>query len=183
MDARVVGRKNPVSKAERELQNLRYQSPVSRAAAATPPGGKRKKTNYGLQRDYTVLARQKTVSSVLNNLELRSKLESIVQDQAKGKKRTRPDHQHTPDEDTPGRLPPPMQPRRAVQHAFSGCAPGIVIPIDDLDESKYTPAEVSVRCMLAAVYRLADLMGWCLFGHDHITVRSKVFVRRCWGWG
>ena len=163
-----------ISKMEREFQNLELLSRVSRATItkATPPG-KRKKVNYGLQRDYKVLTRQKTVSSILSNLELRSKLESILQDQVRGKKMTRPD-QH---EETPGRYLPPDQPHpRAVRHALplSGGAPGIVIPIDDLDESKYSPAEALVRCKLASMFRLADLMKWCCFGHEHMTVGRQI---------
>ncbi len=147
-----------------------------------PPSGtssfiSKKRSTYGLQRDYRVLEREKKVSSALENEGFRSKLESILQGQLEG---------HT----TKPSLPPPpnqwlddlnsrslnqgvqrsQQPRR-----FHGEAAAI-IPINDLQgilASKYTVAEKGTRCKLAAVYRLASMFGWNQLIFNHITVSNQ----------
>ena len=153
---------------ETYLHGSLFKSPLSGAAAATPPNGKGKKPNYGLQRDYRVLAKEKKVSTILKDLELRSKLESIVQDQAKGKKPSNKAQSSPVDrrDDTYSK-PHPHQ-----LLAISG-GRGIVIPINDLDMSTHSPAEAQLRGKLAAVHRLADMLGWCRITHSHITVRVR----------
>lgn len=148
-------------------------APSSRRSLKAVPQVSRKRPNYVLQRDYTVLAREKKVSTILEDLELRSKLESILQEQVEGKKKpkaTRPPPGDWHDEISFKALQNIHKPAALSSH-------GILIPINDLrgeDASKYTPAEKQTRCKLAAVYRLVDIFGWSQLIYNHITVSCVV---------
>lgn len=155
---------------ESKLKSM-FKRPLSRLAA-TPPNDK-KKPNYSLQRDYTVLAKQKKVSSILGDSNLRSKLESILKDQSKGKKQPKsvqplPDDQH--ERPTTSKWQPSLAHSHGTHQMSAVSGPLVLIPIDDLDRSQYLAADALVRCKLASVYRLADLLGWCKFSHNLISV-------------
>ncbi|QQP41414.1 Uncharacterized protein FKW44_015772, partial [Caligus rogercresseyi] len=61
-----------------------------------------------------------------------------------------------------------------IRGGSSGLRPSSVLPINDirgLEGMVYTKTEKSLRCKLAAVYRLLDLQGWAQGVYNHITVR------------
>lgn len=169
-------------KREQASSNLLAEVPPPPAPPLDPPpsGFKnplqhRRRPNYGLQRDYRILEREKKVSSVLENAPFRAALESILQGQLEGKDRPAPTRP-TPDQwlQDLGQRPPQQQgPRQPVATVASG---GQVIPINDLSgvaaTSRYTLAQRESRCKLAAVYRLADMFGWSQSTYNHITVSS-----------
>lgn len=50
----------------------------------------------------------------------------------------------------------------------------MVTPVNDLrgsDSISYDKGEKTLRCKLAAFYRLADLFGWSELIYNHLTVR------------
>ena len=127
----------------------------------------KKRSTYGLQRDYRVLEREKKVSGVLEDRGFRAKLEGILQEQLDGKNKPKPTTRPTPDQWLADlRLHPGS--RQPVAAGLGGWE--VVVPINDLNGTKYTMAERERRCQLAAVYRLVDLFGWSQLIHNHITV-------------
>lgn len=51
----------------------------------------------------------------------------------------------------------------------------MVTPVNDLrgsDSISYDKGEKTLRCKLAAFYRLADLFGWSELIYNHLTVRK-----------
>lgn len=55
---------------------------------------------------------------------------------------------------------------------------GMVTPVNDLrgsDSTSYDKGEKTLRCKLAAFYRLADLFNWSELIYNHLTVRRRVF--------
>lgn len=138
----------------------------------------KKRSTYGLQRDYRILERERKVSAVLlENTTFRKELEEILQVQLDGKKGPLPPTRPSPDQwltDISNR-PSHQGARQPVADARE-----TVIPINDLRGiavSKYTLAQRELRCKLAAVYRLADLFGWNQITHSHITVRGNVLIQ------
>lgn len=136
----------------------------------------RKRSTYGLQRDYKILERERKVSTALEDTTFRATLEDILQGQLDGRNRPTPPTRPSPDQwlsDVANR-PPHRGPRQPVAAGGGGGGGGeTVIPINDLrgtEGSKYTLAQRETRCKLAAVYRLADLFGWNRITHSHITV-------------
>lgn len=58
---------------------------------------------------------------------------------------------------------------------------GMVTPVNDLrgsDSISYDKGEKTLRCKLAAFYRLADLFGWSELIYNHLTVRSASFSKQ-----
>lgn len=54
----------------------------------------------------------------------------------------------------------------------------MVTPVNDLrgsDSTSYDKGEKTLRCKLAAFYRLADLFNWSELIYNHLTVRRRVF--------
>jgi len=54
-----------------------------------------------------------------------------------------------------------------------------VIPVSDIkgtDSMSYTKQEKSLRCKLAACYRLVDINGWSHSIYNHITVSIQVII-------
>lgn len=53
---------------------------------------------------------------------------------------------------------------------------GMVTPVNDLrgsDSTSYDKGEKTLRCKLAAFYRLADLFNWSELIYNHLTVRWR----------
>lgn len=51
----------------------------------------------------------------------------------------------------------------------------MVTPVNDLrgsDSTSYDKGEKTLRCKLAAFYRLADLFNWSELIYNHLTVRQ-----------
>ena len=136
----------------------------------------KKRSTYGLQRDYRILEREKKVSSALENSIFCSQLEKILQGQLEGRiepKPTRPSSEQWP-EDTSSRGLWQGNGRKTGPVVSSGSGE-ILLPINDLqgiNASKYTLAERQTRCKLAALYRLVDMFGWSQIIYNHITVRK-----------
>ena len=134
----------------------------------------KKRSTYGLQRDYRVLEREKKVSTILEDSDFRSQLENILQGQFEGKNKPIPTTRPQPNqwlEDLGSRA----LHRGSKQHVTAAAGyREMVIPIDDLSGgihgSKYTLAEQQSRCKLASIYRLVDIFGWSQTIHNHITV-------------
>lgn len=128
----------------------------------------KKRSTFGLQRDYRVLEREKKVSGVLEDHGFRAKLEGILQGQLEGRNPPKPTTRPTPDQwmaDLRLQQPGSRQPVAAGLGGWEA-----VIPINDLNGTEYTMAERERRCQLAAVYRLVDMFGWSQLIHNHITV-------------
>lgn len=152
--------------------------PPPRLRSGPPPSSSslrpKKRSTYGLQRDYRVLEREKKVSSVLEDLPFRSELERILQGQLEGKNRpkpTRPSADQWLEDLSSKALRQPV--------AVASGQGETVIPINDLrgiTVSKYTLAERGTRCKLAAVYRLVDMFGWSQLIYNHITVSCIIVV-------
>ena len=144
---------------------------VMRSSKVALVSGK-KLSNYDLQRDYTVLAREKKVTTILEDIKLRSKLESILHEQMEGK--------ITPKASHPLSYPCPSGWQKEARPLHQQLrVRGIVIPINDVcgeAASRYTLAESQVRCKLAAVYRLADMFGWSQLINNHITVSCAIVL-------
>lgn len=55
----------------------------------------------------------------------------------------------------------------------------MVTPVNDLrgsDSISYDKGEKTLRCKLAAFYRLADLFGWSELIYNHLTVGRASFA-------
>jgi adducin len=133
----------------------------------------RRRSTYGLQRDYEVLERERKVSSVLESHGFRTELENILQSQLEGKEKPRA--RPSPDQWQVDLRQSALNPGARKPVAGHGEV-SMVLPINDLSgvlSSKYTTAERETRCKLAAVYRLVDMFGWTQLIHNHITVGYK----------
>lgn len=168
---RAQRRKEALLSLPPETSRLKANRPPPQPA--TPPsvviGGKKpkKQTNYGLQRDYRVLEREKKVSSILENSDFRLQLENILQGQLGGKEKPKITRPH------PNQWLEDLGNKASQFGSKSQLTTESVIPINDLgglSGSKYTLAERRTRCKLASVYRLVDLFGWSQTIHNHITV-------------
>ena len=78
-------------------------------------------------------------------------------------------------------LLPSLQPSLVSKGGSSG-SPSVVLPINDIrgdKSSEYGKSERSLRCKLAAVYRLVDIMGWSEAIFNHISVSSYFLLAAC----
>ena len=179
----MAGRYTAQERIMRRKEALLYPPLPKTAISQVPPpplpapplsiatGKKKRRSTFGLQRDYRVLEREKKVSTILEDAAFRSQLEGILQGQLEGKKKpnlARPQ---------PNRWPDDSALHHGSQHQTPASRYGeTVIPIDDLGGirgSKYTLAERQTRCKLASVYRLVDLFAWSPTIETHITVSVR----------
>ena len=75
-------------------------------------------------------------------------------------------------------LLPVIQPSLASVGRGYGNASGVVLPINDIrgeNAMKYSKLNKSLRCKLAAVYRLIDIFGWSEAIFNHVSV-CMIFV-------
>ncbi len=45
-----------------------------------------------------------------------------------------------------------------------------IIPVNNIEDGRYSEAERDVRCSLAALYRVIDFLGWSEQIYNHISV-------------
>lgn len=124
---------------------------------------------YSLQRDYRVLEREQRVTAILTSGAFKNQLESILQGQISGARRP---NKATRAQDTNAdqNEAPRLQAGRGFPHPATTQP---ISPINDLRGlagSKYTLVERQLRCKLAALYRLVDVLGWGQLFCNHITV-------------
>ena len=136
----------------------------------TPPSSivAKESRPYGLQRDYRVLEREQRVTAILTSGAFKNQLESILQGQISGSRRPSKATQRA-QENADQTEAPHLPAARGAPHATTQA----ITPINDLRGlagSKYTLVERQLRCKLAALYRLVDLLGWGQLFCNHITV-------------
>ena len=133
-----------------------------------------KRRPYRIEKDVQNLERQKPVTNILKDGKFKLELEGILQGQlgqSDGRNRAlQAGLQRLQDNIIPASQ---FAPTNRTRHYSQSTTSSAVIPVDDLrgvNTAKYTLAERQLRCKLAALYRVADLMGWGELIYNHITV-------------
>uniref|UniRef100_A0A674MH39 Alpha-adducin n=1 Tax=Takifugu rubripes TaxID=31033 RepID=A0A674MH39_TAKRU len=141
-----------------------------------------------LRQDFNMMEQKKRVSMILQSPAFCDELETMIQDQLKkGKTPTSllalqqiADFMTT---SMPSMYPAaPQGGMAALNMTFSSLfylltyfnGLGMVTPVNDLrgsDSTSYDKGEKTLRCKLAAFYRLADLFNWSELIYNHLTVR------------
>ncbi|CAF97138.1 unnamed protein product [Tetraodon nigroviridis] len=128
-----------------------------------------------LRQDFNMMEQKKRVSMILQSPAFCDELETMIQDQLKkGKTPTSllalqqiADFMTT---SMPSMYPAAPQGGMAALNMSLG----MVTPVNDLrgsDSTSYDKGEKTLRCKLAALYRLADLFNWSELIYNHLTVR------------
>ncbi|XP_029693050.1 alpha-adducin isoform X10 [Takifugu rubripes] len=128
-----------------------------------------------LRQDFNMMEQKKRVSMILQSPAFCDELETMIQDQLKkGKTPTSllalqqiADFMTT---SMPSMYPAAPQGGMAALNMSLG----MVTPVNDLrgsDSTSYDKGEKTLRCKLAAFYRLADLFNWSELIYNHLTVR------------
>ncbi|KAM4854750.1 alpha-adducin isoform 3-T3 [Thomomys bottae] len=128
-----------------------------------------------LRQDFNMMEQKKRVSMILQSPAFCEELESMIQEQfKKGKNPTGLLALQQIADFMTASVPSvyPAAPQAGM--AALNMSLGMVTPVNDLrgsDSIAYDKGEKTLRCKLAAFYRLADLFGWSQLIYNHITTR------------
>ncbi|XP_036902595.1 alpha-adducin isoform X2 [Sturnira hondurensis] len=128
-----------------------------------------------LRQDFNMMEQKKRVSMILQSPAFCEELESMIQEQfKKGKNPTGLLALQQIADFMTTTVPSvyPAAPQGGL--AALNMSLGMVTPVNDLrgsDSIAYDKGEKLLRCKLAALYRLADLLGWSQLIYNHITTR------------